>query len=351
MANSKILALALFVVSFMIFICLFMGSRVFCGFRPAASNAILVIENARFRCKPVLQGDKAVSDRIEVKNIGTSPLVIGSIDTECKCLIAGLQLPCKIKPGKSMDFNVELDTSDYSGVFESKVLIRSNAANAPEQVITLEFAVTPGLISAPKAVKMGLVDMSEGLAEFEITITVKDPYRTEHLDVHHLPHGLVVKNRVVLPTERSVIYIFAVESGYSQVVIDDKIGFVVHRGETQTKLWVRVSCKAFMDYVVDPYPLSVGSLSHCSSKKAGCSIAFKEEVTHLAVLASHSNTSGNSVKIEEINISKRDNLRYDVSCTVYGNKRGVYNDVITLSYVTEGGDTRRLKIPLLGTVY
>jgi hypothetical protein len=87
--------------------------------------AIIMIDRLDFDFGELLQGEKK-SHTFKVKNIGTSPLIISDVHTQCGC--TAVKYPKEpIMPGKSADLIIKYDSSNKLGMQRKVVTIISNA--------------------------------------------------------------------------------------------------------------------------------------------------------------------------------------------------------------------------------
>ena len=92
---------------------------------PAPAPQISV-EPASFDFGKVLP-EKTLEKQFSIRNFGDADLVIGQITTTCGCTAALLDADSKVlKPGKSGQLRVRLETRDYSGKVVRSVMVRSN---------------------------------------------------------------------------------------------------------------------------------------------------------------------------------------------------------------------------------
>ena len=82
------------------------------------------IEPASFDFGRVVK-NRTLQKEFSIRNFGSEDLVIGSVSTTCGCT-AALPESKLVKPGGATPLRVTLETRDYSGRVERKVLVRSN---------------------------------------------------------------------------------------------------------------------------------------------------------------------------------------------------------------------------------
>lgn len=85
---------------------------------------------------------KTLEKEFSVRNFGTQDLVIESVSTTCGCTVAD-SYGKVIKPGGSTQLRVRLETRDYSGRVERRVLIRTNDPVASLTELKVEATVVP----------------------------------------------------------------------------------------------------------------------------------------------------------------------------------------------------------------
>jgi hypothetical protein len=103
-------------------------------------------EGARLRVEPqAFDFGRSLSGRtlrkeFTIRNLGDRELVIEGVSTTCGCTaaIAGEKT---LAPGRSTPLTVTLQTRDYRGRVERKVLVRSNDAKTPLTEITVSTTV------------------------------------------------------------------------------------------------------------------------------------------------------------------------------------------------------------------
>jgi hypothetical protein len=90
----------------------------------AAKGPRISVEPADFDFGKVVQ-QKTLQKEFSIRNYGTEDLVIESVSTTCGCTAALMDSKI-IKPGGTTPLRVSLETRNYSGRVERKVLVRSN---------------------------------------------------------------------------------------------------------------------------------------------------------------------------------------------------------------------------------
>jgi hypothetical protein len=90
--------------------------------------------------------EKTLRKEFTLRNLGDRELVIEGVSTTCGCTaaIAGEK---RLAPGRSTPLTVTLETRDYRGRVDRKVLVRSNDAKTPlfevGVSVTVEAAAKP----------------------------------------------------------------------------------------------------------------------------------------------------------------------------------------------------------------
>jgi hypothetical protein len=114
----------------------------------AAPAPAFAEEGPRLRAEPpafdfgrTLPG-RTLRKEFTLKNLGDRELVIDGVSTTCGCTaaVAGEKT---VPPGRSTPLAVTLQTRDYRGRVERKVLVRSNDAKTPLLEITVQATVEP----------------------------------------------------------------------------------------------------------------------------------------------------------------------------------------------------------------
>lgn len=77
-----------------------------------------------------------------LRNAGASELVIQGVSTTCGCT-AAIAGETHLKPGRSTPLSVSLQTRDYRGRVERRVLVRSNDPKTPLVELTVSATVEP----------------------------------------------------------------------------------------------------------------------------------------------------------------------------------------------------------------
>lgn len=88
------------------------------------------------------QGDK-VSHTFQLKNTGTSPLIISNVAATCGCTVPSWPKE-PIAPGKSAEIKVSFNSAGKVGKQNSIVRIYSNASEPIEKVSLISNVLTPG---------------------------------------------------------------------------------------------------------------------------------------------------------------------------------------------------------------
>jgi len=85
---------------------------------------------------------KTLSKEFSLRNYGTADLVIEGVSTTCGCTAALLDSKV-VKPGGSTPLRVSLETRNYTGKLERRVLIRSNDKGAARFELKIAATVVP----------------------------------------------------------------------------------------------------------------------------------------------------------------------------------------------------------------
>jgi hypothetical protein len=91
---------------------------------PAAKGPRISVEPAGFDFGKVVQ-QRTLQKEFSIRNFGTEDLVIENVATTCGCT-AALMDSKVVKPGGTTPLRVSLETRNYSGRVERRVLVRSN---------------------------------------------------------------------------------------------------------------------------------------------------------------------------------------------------------------------------------
>jgi Protein of unknown function (DUF1573) len=84
--------------------------------------------------------EKTLEKQFSIRNFGDADLVIDKITTTCGCTAGLLDDDSKVlKPGKSGQLRVRLQTRDYSGKVVRSVLVRSN--DPAQEVVEIKVEV------------------------------------------------------------------------------------------------------------------------------------------------------------------------------------------------------------------
>jgi len=93
-------------------------------------------EGARLRVEPAsfdfgrALPEKTLRKEFTLRNLGDRELVIEGVSTTCGCT-AAVTGEKRVAPGRSTPLTVTLETRQYRGRVERKVLVRSNDAKTP----------------------------------------------------------------------------------------------------------------------------------------------------------------------------------------------------------------------------
>jgi hypothetical protein len=107
----------------------------------AAPAPVVRVEPAGFDFGRALPG-RTVRKEFTLRNSGDAELVIDAVSTTCGCTaaIAGAK---RLPPGRSTPLTVTLETRDYRGHLERRVLVRSNDPKTPLLELKVEATVEP----------------------------------------------------------------------------------------------------------------------------------------------------------------------------------------------------------------
>jgi hypothetical protein len=114
----------------------------------AAAPVLRAEEGPRLRIEPAAFDfgralpDKTLRKEFTLKNLGDRDLVIEGVSTTCGCTaaVAGEKT---IAPGRSTPLAVTLQTRDYRGRVERRVLVRSNDTKTPLAEVVVSVTVEP----------------------------------------------------------------------------------------------------------------------------------------------------------------------------------------------------------------
>ena len=94
--------------------------------QPAAPAPQISVEPTSFDFGKALP-EKTLEKQFSIRNFGDADLVIEQVTTTCGCTAAFLDEESKVlKPGRSGQLRVRLQTRDYSGKVVRSVMVRSN---------------------------------------------------------------------------------------------------------------------------------------------------------------------------------------------------------------------------------
>ncbi len=99
------------------------------------------VEPAGFDFGKALPGRTLKKDFV-LKNLGEAPLVIEGVSTTCGCT-AAIAGTTRLSPGRTTSLSVTLETRDYRGPVERRVLVRSNDPKTPVLEVKVEATVEP----------------------------------------------------------------------------------------------------------------------------------------------------------------------------------------------------------------
>ena len=82
--------------------------------------------------------ERVLEQQLSVTNRSNSVVCISDIDRSCGCTVAGLDLPCDVRPGLTVTFPVKLSYSpDFRGSISQKLTLRTNDPIRAEYVIPI----------------------------------------------------------------------------------------------------------------------------------------------------------------------------------------------------------------------
>ncbi len=109
---------------------------------PAPSEApIIRVEPESFDFGRALPG-RTLRKEFTLRNAGAAELVIAGVSTTCGCT-AAIAGETHLKPGRSTPLSVSLQTRDYRGRVERRVLVRSNDPKTPLLELSVAATVEP----------------------------------------------------------------------------------------------------------------------------------------------------------------------------------------------------------------
>jgi hypothetical protein len=109
---------------------------------PPAKGPRISVEPASFDFGRALP-HKTLEKEFSIRNFGSEDLLIENVSTTCGCTVAENSYAKVIKPGGSTQLRVRLETRDYRGRIERRVLIRSNDPAASLTELKVEVTVEP----------------------------------------------------------------------------------------------------------------------------------------------------------------------------------------------------------------
>jgi hypothetical protein len=117
------------------------GERAFAAPVAAAPAPVVRVEPDAFDFGRALPG-RSLRKEFTLRNAGDAELVIDGVSTTCGCTaaIAGAK---RLAPGRSTPLTVTLETRDYRGHVERRVLVRSNDPITPLLELKVEATVEP----------------------------------------------------------------------------------------------------------------------------------------------------------------------------------------------------------------
>ena len=109
--------------------------------KPPAKGPRIAVEPGAFDFGKALK-NRSLTKEFSIRNFGTEDLVIENVSTTCGCT-AALADTKVVKPGASTPLRVTLETRNYSGHVERKVLIKSNDSAKATYEVKVEATVVP----------------------------------------------------------------------------------------------------------------------------------------------------------------------------------------------------------------
>jgi len=108
---------------------------------PQPPQPMVRVEPAGFDFGKALPG-RTLKKEFVLKNAGEAPLVIEGVSTSCGCT-AAIAGATRLAPGRSTSLSVTLETRDYRGLVERRVLVRSNDPRTPLLEVKVRATVEP----------------------------------------------------------------------------------------------------------------------------------------------------------------------------------------------------------------
>ena len=107
----------------------------------AAPAPVVRVDPAGFDFGRALPG-RSLRKEFTLRNAGDAELVIDGVSTTCGCT-AAIAGATRLAPGRSTPLTVTLETRDYHGHVERRVLVRSNDPKTPLLELKVEATVEP----------------------------------------------------------------------------------------------------------------------------------------------------------------------------------------------------------------
>ena len=108
---------------------------------PTPAVPLIRVEPEAFDFGHALPG-RTLRKEFTLRNAGAAELVIQGVSTTCGCT-AAIAGETRLKPGRSTPLSVSLQTRDYRGRVERRVLVRSNDPKTPLVELTVSATVEP----------------------------------------------------------------------------------------------------------------------------------------------------------------------------------------------------------------
>lgn len=194
----------------------------------AQAKPILSLDSVSHDFGTVAQGTKVVHDFV-IKNTGKSDLVVQRVAPSCGCTATQLASPI-IKPGATEKMQVSFDTSGFVGEKTKTVLITSNDADNPEQVVTLRGRVSASYSVNPARIDFGDISSSssEESRQREVTLSIENGSNLSITKITSLsPH---LKTTVISQQENKAVVRVEVAASAPQGELRDRVLFELDRG-------------------------------------------------------------------------------------------------------------------------
>lgn len=111
--------------------------------RLSKDSSSLALSTRHIDAEPMKESDSPAAFRVEMENVGMSPVEISGIRTSCSCVTA-MAGQNSLPPGGKTFLTVRYDPKGHLGRFEHKVFIYTLPGNAPSAIINLAVQVESG---------------------------------------------------------------------------------------------------------------------------------------------------------------------------------------------------------------